>query len=321
MAITLTDNEFFTGLSNLALVMRLYATNTSRRPNAFIDNFATETLDNGNTKIFPFSDLPAVQDYNPVSTVLNVTKVDTNEETISITEKKVIPSSYSTFILEMAFTSDSGMNNFVGYLLGQMESARTKYLYEQIISDLFAKVPAQSTQVLRITVTDPTTIADPTARNAQELLNQKEIAKQIERLISNMSVYSTAYNGKVYQQALDLSDLVLVITDKYRTDSVVDLMATLLNSKYIDESFDKPQMLVIPQISVPTGNDNVVGWVMHKKAYQWFYKFVFQGSFFDVSNLCVNNFQHFWFGKGWLDNLPFVKIVTQAPTNNAVASK
>jgi len=40
MAITLTDNDFFSGLSNLALFMRLYATNTSRKPSNFIESFA-----------------------------------------------------------------------------------------------------------------------------------------------------------------------------------------------------------------------------------------------------------------------------------------
>lgn len=38
MPIVLTDNDFFTGLSNLALFMRLYATNTSSAPEKFVDS-------------------------------------------------------------------------------------------------------------------------------------------------------------------------------------------------------------------------------------------------------------------------------------------
>ena len=76
-AIVLTDNEFFTGLTNLALFMRLYATNTSDAPETFVDSFMTETLGSGNTKIFPWSDLPAVGDYSGTSTLLTVKKVAT----------------------------------------------------------------------------------------------------------------------------------------------------------------------------------------------------------------------------------------------------
>ena len=52
MAITLTDNEFFTGLSNLALVVKLYATNTSDTPQKFVDSFTTDVLEYGNQKLF-----------------------------------------------------------------------------------------------------------------------------------------------------------------------------------------------------------------------------------------------------------------------------
>ncbi len=308
MAITLTDNDFFSGLSNLALFMRLYATNTSRKPANFIESFATETLGSGNQKIFPFSDLPSVDDYNPVSTVLTVTKVDTNEETIEITEKKVIPSSYNTYILDMAFTSESGMNQFVGYLLGQMESAKENYMYEQILSDLFSKTFTGADQVKTVELESPGEDMSLMDRNQMELWNNKQIAKTVQLNLSNMQVYNNTYNSKGYTQALALEDLKFIFCEPYHTENLINLYATLLNSSVLENSFDKPTMYTIPEIKMPE-NDKTIGWIMHKYAYQFFYKFVFMGNFFDVSNLCINNFLHFWFGKGWLDNLPVCKIM------------
>jgi len=308
MAITLTDNDFFSGLSNLALFMRLYATNTSRKPANFIESFATDTLAQGSQKIFPFSDLPSVTDYSETSTVLTVTKVDTNEETISISEKKVIPSSYNTYILNMAFTSESGMNEFVGYLLGQMESAKENYMYNQIIADLFGKTFTGTNQNKTVTIIDTSTLTNVIDINNAELLNAKNIAKAVQINLSNMQVYNDTYNGKGYTQALDLRDLKFIFCEPYHTENLMNLYATLLNSSVIQNSFDKPELYTIPEIKIPSGSGNVVGWIMHKYAYQFFYKFVFMGNFFDVSNLCINNFLHFWYGKGWLDNLPVCKL-------------
>lgn len=306
--IILTDNEFFTGLSNLALFMRLYATNTSSIPEKFVESFMTETLGSGNTKIFPWADLPTVSDYSPTSSLLTVTKVNAGEEYIQITEKKVIKSSYNKYILDMAFTSESGMNEFVGYLLGQMESAKVDHLYNVIINDLFTKVYSGS-QLVTVNQYDVSGATSFAEINAGELINQKNIAKAVELTVNNITVYSTAYNSLGNKEALDVQDMKFIFCEPYHTENIINLFATLLKSEVIEKSFQKPEMYTIPQIKIPTDNEGdalVIGWVMHKYAYQMFYKFTFMGSFFDVSNLCINNFLHFWYGKGWLENLPRV---------------
>jgi len=316
MAIVLNANEFFTGLTNLALFMRLYATNTSRVPDVFVDSFATETLPYGDTKIFTFSDLPEVGDYSATSSLLTVTKADTNQETIKITGKKVIKSSFSARILEMAFTGEEGLNDFTGYLLGQMESAKTAYLYDMIVDELFNKsfstTNKQNQEVAIYDIADLTTVSEI---NNAELYNQKKIALAIQDNIQNMQVYNNQYNqigtgetATSYYQALSLDDLRLVMCNPYNNEQVINLMATLLKSNYITESFEKPKTLIIPTIKIPSGSETVIAWIMHRYAYQWFYKFTLMGSFFDVSNLTINNFLHFWYGEGWLDNLPVCKI-------------
>lgn len=313
MAFTLTDNEFFSGLTNLALFMRLYATNNSSEPNSFVESFMTDTLTTGNKKIFPYSTLPSVGNYSETSSLLSVSKVTTGEEVIGISGKKVIKSSYSTYILDQAFTSESGMNNFIGYVLGQMESAKIDFLYDVIINDLFTKV-ISDTQLVDVGQYDATTATSFTELNNCNLINSKNVVKELQLVINNISVFNVAYNALGNKQALDLGDMRLIINEPYKTQQVVDLFATMLNSEYINSNFKKPTMLTIPSIKVPVNSDDVIGWLMHKNAYQMFYKFSFMGSFFDTSNLVINNFLHFWYGKGWLSNLPVVKFQTDTLT-------
>lgn len=315
--IVLTDNEFFTGLSNLALFMRLYATNTSSVAEKFVESFMTDTLASGNTKVFPWADLPTVSDYKETSSLLTVTKVNAGEEYIQITERKVIKSSYSKYILDMAFTSESGMNEFIGYLLGQMESAKVDHLYNVIINDLFTKVYS-GTQLVEVNQYDTSNATSFSEINAGDLINQKAISKAVELTVNNIGVYSTSYNSLGNKEALDVQDMKFVFCEPYHTENIINLFATLLKSDVIEKSFAKPTMYTVPQIKIPSGKNLVIGWLMHKYAYQMFYKFVFMGSFFDVSNLVINNFLHFWYGKGWLENLPRVgftaKVVTLPST-------
>jgi len=208
----------------------------------------------------------------------------------------------------MAFTSESGMNEFVGYLLGQMESAKENYMYNQIITDLFGATFTGTNQNKTVNILDMSNLTDVIDINNAELLNAKKIAKAVQINLSNMQVYTDTYNGKGYTQALDLRDLKFIFCEPFHTENLMNLYATLLNSSVIQNSFDKPELYTVPEIKIPQGSENVVGWIMHKYAYQFFYKFVFMGNFFDVSNLCINNFLHFWFGKGWLDNLPVCKL-------------
>lgn len=314
MAITLTDNEFFSGLTNLALFMRIYATNTSKKADDFVESFMTDVLERGNQKLYPYADLPSVGDYSATSSLLTVTKPTVGEERIVVDQKKVIKSSYSAYILDAAFTSEYGMNDFIGYLLGQMESAKTAYLYDVIINDIFTKSfgagsgaqANQLHQVDQIALTGLTTLADI---NGAKSYNAKELAQAMQEDIQNIQVYNTGYNFKGLKEAVDWKELRVVLRAKYRNAEVMEVMASLLNSDVLDRDYEKPEVLIVPEIKVPENRDLEIGWIMHKAFYQMFYKFVVNTSFFDASNLCVNNFLHFWYGKGFVEALPCVKIV------------
>lgn len=314
MAITLTDNEFFTGLTNLALYMQIIATNTSGKVSEFVDSFMTDTLERGNQKLFPWSDLRPVENYSETSSLLAVNKATHGEEAIRITEKKVIKSSYSAQILDAAFTSEFGMNDFIGYLMGQMESAKEAHLYDVIVADLYAndfdtQGAVSEKQKHTIELVDLSSLSTLADLNAAKTYNGKEIAKQMQDDIKNIQVYNRKYNALGIDEAVDWEELRVVMNADYELEEVMNVLATLLKSDVIERDFEKPDRISIPTIKVPSGQETVIGWIMHKRYYQVFYKFSIMTSFFDASNLSVNNFLHFWYGKGFLKALPCVKLV------------
>lgn len=310
--IVLTPNEAFTNLTNLALSMHLYPTNTSGKPREFLDIFMTETLDNGNTKIFPASDLPEVFDYSETSSVTTVTKPKVSESYLQITERKVIKSSFPNYILEMAFTTDSGMNQFIGYMLGQMEDSRVNYMYNDVINQLFSRIltgeQQQTINLLPVPATGATEINDT------ELVNEKRITNAIQGVIDNIQVFTDQYNALGYTENVALDDLVFLYCQPYYNNNVVNLVASLLNSGQIDKAYSRPKIITIPQIKIPNSADNVIGILMHKKAFQAFYKFKTLLNFYDASNLYINYFLHFWYGRGYVAHLPMVKFIANTPS-------
>lgn len=314
MAVTLTANEFLTGLSNLALVVRLYPTNTSGEVERFVDSFRTETLSGGNTKIFPFVDMPAVKDYTQTSSVTTVSAPDTAEQVLQTNFRKMIPVSYSTYILKAAFTSESGMNDFVGYVLGMSNSALVKFLYEQIVAEIFGMTLTADRSKQTITIAaDPASTTTYAERLAAQEWSQKEIVKAIEIELRNMTgVFSDQYNELGFTQALDYSDLRMILFEPWAAEQTLDVMATLLNSSVIEREFRKPDLFLVPSLAVPaspTTNANIIGVIMHKQRVQHFLQFEARGDFFDASNLVINDFLHAWGAVGEVTGLPACQFV------------
>lgn len=315
----LNDNQFYTGLTNLALYVAMYATNKSNRTKSLIDTFTTESLDYGDTKIFRSVPLPQVGDYSENSSILgNHTPqfvptggsdpVNAIEETIKISNFKLIKNTINRYMLEMAVKSEYGISDFVAIVMGNIEAAKNDYLYDMLINQLFDATPGKTETV---TTVSPGENPAPTELQAASTMNQKNIALKIQNVIDSLTHYSTGFNKYGLKQSVDMQDLRLIMIQPYQNQAVVDLFAQLLNSQYINEKFPQPDLLTIPELkaSQATHYDNkVIGFVMHKAAIQMFYKLVYMGEFFDPSTLRVNNFLHFWYGVGQVEQLPMVKI-------------
>ena len=311
----LNNNAYYTGLTNLALYIAMYTTNKSNRTAATIDKFTTEPLAYGDTKIFRSLPFPQVSDYSKTSSLLGdhtpsftptgeANAVNVVEDVISINNRKIIKNSYSLKNLELAITSEYGANEFIAIALGNIEAAKNDFLYDLIVNKLYSSNYGKTS---KIKLLDLTNITTPTEIQAGELINQKKISLGIQKEIDSFLHYSTGFNKYGLKQSVDLSDMRLVVFQPYKNEAVVNMFAELLNSGYISENFPRPELITIPEEKAKAATDydeNYICVLMHKAAIQMFYKLLYMGEFFDVSTLRVNNFLHFWFGLGQVEQLP-----------------
>ena len=319
-SIVLNANDYFTGLTNFILFMRLYATNTSKKEKSLTDVFCTETLEYGDQKVFTFAELPSVEDYSLTSSLLTDKPIKYAQEVIGNPIKKKISLSRVEPFLKMAMMNSGGMATFVAYILGLMESAKEDYLYNEIMKDLLKWSPSQTTgKEMNQTVPLLTEagVTDAEALNATQLQNQKRIEKQWQKIFDDFSLYTDVFidinNGGSsatnFKTAMDLKDLIFIGNAKFLNDEIMDLMAVLLNSDKIDKNFRRPYCIKIPQRTFDSNSaSNVIGFVAHKHWYQWFYHFIYQGAFFDIDTVRIKNVLHFWYSKGHLKNLPVAKL-------------
>lgn len=319
--ISLNQNEFYTGLVNTWTVIRTYATNTSNKQRQITDALATEVLEFGDQKAFWFAELPSIEDYNPVSSLLTPKPIAYAEEFIDSIVKKKIPLTTVDAFLSQAMLSSEGVSFFLAYVNGLMQSAKDNYMYDVITSDLFNWSPTVSTNKemkQTIDLIDTSTISLPSEIRAAEEINQARIAKQFQKVYDDFSIFTDVFidvdnnssSGKTnFKTALKLSDLVFIGNAKYLNEQIIDMMAVLLKSELINENFKHPPILKIPERTCKQNNsENVIGFVAHKRWYQWYYNFMFTGAFKDIDNLNEKRVMHFWFTRGILKNLPVMRL-------------
>lgn len=321
MAIQLNDNEFYTGLTNLAIFVKIYSVVNSSKIDEFVAAFRSEPLNYGDTKIFRSVPLPIVSDYSQNSSLLQVniatfhnklTNRDENvaEEKISVNMKKVIKSTYTRAMLELAVTSEEGANAFITEVLSNMQAAQSDFLFNTVLDSLLTASMATET----VTLITPPEGASQVEETSINIENNKLISLALQKVIDGMQVYTDAYNKIGLKQATPLSDLRLVVLQPYKNKAVLDLFAELLNSSVINENFPRPELLTVPEVALAgkAAANNVIAFIVHKQFLQIFDKLNINGNFYDPSNLCINNFLHFWCGIGYLNQLPAVKIVKGA---------
>lgn len=321
MDIVLNKNEYYTGLVNFILFMRLYATNTSKKQKTIIDVFASETLKFGDKKAYPFAELPKVEDYSLTSSLLTDASISYSEEFIGNPIKKKISLSRIEPFLRLATMSSDGMTTFVSYILGLMESAKEDYLYTEIMKDLIGWTPTVTTNkemLQTISFMQPAASDSATEIMAKNELNQQKVELALQNIYDDLSIFTdlfidvdngTGDNATNFKTAVNKSDLIYIGNAKYMNEKVVNLMATMLKSSEISDNFKHPTAIKIPARTFKdNGGDKIIGFVVHRHWYQWFYHFNFMGNFFDIDTARIKNVLHFWYSKGILKGLPAVRL-------------
>lgn len=318
MTITLNANEYYNGLVNFILFMRLYATNTSKRQKTIVDELASETLSFGDQKAFPFAELPKVEDYSTTSSLLTNKPIKYTEEFIGNPIKKKISLSTIEPFAKMAMMSASGVSVFFGYIMGLMDSAKYDYLYNEIISDLIKWTPTNSNNKemqINIDLIDTTKLTTPESILAADTINQQRIEEKLQYIYDSFSIFSDIFidvdnaSSTNFKTAVDKKDLLLISNAKFANEKTVSLMATMLKSDVIADAFKHPVMLKIPEKTFKDNQkEKIIAFVVHRNWYQWFYHFIYRSSFIDPDTVMKKDVLHFWYSKGRLKNLPATQL-------------
>lgn len=318
--ITLNKNTYFSGLVNFILFVRLYATNTSKKQASIVNVFASETLEYGDRKAYPFAEMPKVEDFSLTSSLLTNKPIKYSEEFIGNPIKKKISLSRCEPFLKMACINSSGMSTFVAYILGLMESAKEDYLYDEILKDLLNWTPTVSAAGKKmkqeVELLDVSSLSNPSEIISAEEINQKRIELLWQKTLDEFSIFTDVFidvdnsaDGTNFKTAVNKEDLVFIGNAKYLNERVVNLMATMLKSDVIDKNFQMPVCVKIPEVTMDKYEQSkCIGFIVHKHWYQWFYHFNFMGSFFDPDTMLIKNVLHFWYSKGRLKGLPAMKL-------------
>lgn len=325
MAVTLNANEYFTGLVNYILFLRLYATNTSKRQQSIVDQLATETLTWGDRKAFMFAEMPKVGDYSQTSSLLTDASIKYDTEFIGSPIKKKISLTRIEPFLKMAMMSSSGMAAFSAYILGLMDSAKYDYLYSEIMKDLISWTPSvtSSKEMKQEVSLMKEDAANVTALelNAIQKQNQARIEKQIQKCLDDLSIFTDVFidvdnktSSTNFKTAVNINDLIYIGNAKFLNDEIVDFLARILKPEMINSNFKMPRVLKVPQRTFDANSKPLtIGFLVHKHWYQWFYHFNYMGSFLDIDTMRIKNVLHFWYSKGRLKHLPAIMLTAKYP--------
>ena len=256
----LTDNEYFAGLTELACYMSMEKDlNDFSAFSNFNEIWKEDDLNFGGYKIRTHVKLPEIKDYQEESTLLKVTKPMIEQVSYTFNYKKMIPISYSQELLKASFLNGDGINVFVSYVMQQVNNACQVFIFDEIIKTCL-NGSATRLQILEDTSTD---------------FSESKINMNARRI-------SGAVKTLAFNKETPITEVVIVCTPAAyaRNFSNYELYTNPINTR-------------IEVISHEQLNDDVI-YVIPKQHIVYFYALNFSGSFFDPSNLMVNNFVHFW---------------------------
>lgn len=299
MPLTLNVNEFLGSITNLIVNTRVLQTlGGTVRP--IVKSFLKEASPYGDQDRFLSADILPDGDYAENSTLLTIAKPTTNEEAISLTDKKKWKVSLTRYLLQGAFTDEYALSSFYNLLVSMLTKTKNVFLYQKSIQALMGWVPSTATQTIVVSVAPGT--------------SDEEIAKKIyitlKDIYLNMLAPNRKYNDIGFMEDSTIEDLNFYVNAKYE-----NLLETAANSFAYNLSELKKwlgdQKYLIPSDYVDETNSQTIGWIWHVDKYQIRPFFDVSTAFFDADNLVQHQYIHSWFKSGYVRALMGVKIVLE----------
>lgn len=291
--ITLNVNKFLGAIANLIAYTQVADTMERGRVGEFVGSFQDINVENGDGKLVLAADMLEVKDLNAQSSLLNTNKPTVDEQYIDVENYKVIPMTINRYLMRNAFVDESQLANFTGYLLSIMQSSKVAYLSKELIKELEAYTPTQTSQTVTVPVINTTGLTDPMQLEAANRYNANALQKALINALNEMSFPTSEFNDLEYEEVIDYSSLKLIIRQNKDADLLVDSLAYLLNSDKITEAQRWSKTFVVPSKQFTDTNNTFVAWLMHNKKIQYGYFYEVATSFFDGSTLNQNDWLHF----------------------------
>lgn len=275
----LNDNDFFTGLTQVAAILSTRKDlNEITKTVEFVNEFQKDPIPYGSHVFKRHVVIPNVEDYSEVSTLLQNKKPTIKEDTYEINHRKKIQLTYSKQLMNECFTNENGLNAFISDLLEQIIKAKFLNKYDELINLIFSDTTLQNAEVLTIDIDKTKTVVDRSI----------VVTRAIESYIES--------NGYINKDKPTSSNYVLIT-------QYGETFNELLNAINFSPNVN------IKKYVLPKGTkDNVAGVLIPIEGVILSDKFETFGSFFDMSNLTTNNFLHFWYALHLDKNYKIIKI-------------
>lgn len=305
--ITLSVNKFIGSLTNLIAYTRALDTQDTRGLDRLLDTFRGPNLPTGDGYVVRSTGIPTVSDLDTAnSSVLTVVKPTVLEQHIPVKAYKKVQVTINDYLMRGAFNRESAMGELVGLILKSMRTAEKLYLYNMVVGNATSGLSGLAVGAnlsgdealsfnINITGIDDSDSATPQERLSARTYNTKAFVRKLIATIKRIE--RGEYEGMNGVQSLIGRDkLVCIMTDDMLASLDVDLMASLLNSEYLNDPI-KVKIITISGWKNEASKDSTV-LLMQDDAYIYGFFYEVATTFFDPSNLNTNNWLHFSYYEG-----------------------
>ena len=319
------QNEFLPNLLNLVVVTRVNNSVNGKRINDLLESVYVDPIEYGDGELLINVDTLTTKDYSETSSLLTATKPAVNEQYLSTTDKKFVALTLNRYLTKGAFANEYSLTECLAVIEEMLEKTKDIYCYKKTVTALENWKPVddagspvnENTQVQTINLIATTGMTGQTLIETEKA-NALTVYTTIRNIALNVQPPSRNYNELRFEQMYNADQLNMYINSKFDTQINTYAYASLLNSEKLNNIEQYKKSIIIPTEQLSSANQTtLIGWLAVDKKYRIAPRFVLATSFFDGSNLNLNEWLHFWLVSGFEKGKAMVKFVANyvAPAN------
>lgn len=319
------QNEFLPNLLNLVVMTRINNSVNGRRINDLLASVFVDPIEYGDGELLISVDTLKTSDYSETSSLLKSTKPTINEQYLSTTDKKFVAVTLNRYLMKGAFANEYSLADCLAVIEGMLEKTKNIYCYKKTImalenwapTDIAGSPVNDNTQQITIDLIQTTGMTGNTLVETEKA-NALKVYTTIRNIALNIQAPSRNYNELQFEEMYNADQLNMYINSKFDTQINTYAYASLLNSEKLNNIEQYKKSIIIPAEQFKSENqENLIGWLAVDKKYRIAPRFVLATSFFDGSNLNLNEWLHFWLVSGFDKGKAMVKFTAKynAPAN------